>query len=166
MDIFEIRDGKVVINENVLLIPRLKAVHEAYEDNIQALSYCHFMTHPASPYRNDDEEFQSELIYKEFPGTYKPVDKVICQAIEWLEARNLTTTRKFYIANKKLVEKLSAYAETVILDDSKDTGNIAHAMRLIEKCGKIIDEFRKLEKRHDEDMRKSRTNAKIAYDLM
>ena len=166
MTIFEIRNSKVVVNENVLLIPVLKAVHDKYKNYIQALTYCHYMTHPSSPYRNEDQDLQSDLVYAEYPGDYKPVDKEICKAVEWLQLRYLTTTRKFYLANKKLVEKLAAYAETVILDDSKDTGNITHSLRLVEKCGKIIDEFKKLENRHDDEQRKSRTNSKIAYDLL
>lgn len=162
--IFEIVNGKVVINENVLLIPSLKRVKDKYKQPIQALTYLYYMTYPNSPYRNIPEIDKSDKIVKDFPGDYSPLDIEITEALSWLEEHYLTPTRRFYLSNKVAIEKLGQYLEAVILDDSKETGNISHVLRMVEKCGKVIEEFKKLEKQHDEEMKK-RTNTRIAYDL-
>lgn len=163
--IFEIVNKNVVVNENVLLVPCLKRVYEKYKDPIQALSYLYFMTYPNSPYRNVPEIDKSDRISKEYPGDYSPLDKEITEALSWLEEHYTSPTRRFYLSNKTAIEKLGQYLDGVILDDSKETGNITHVLRMVEKCGKVIEEFKKLEKQHDEEMRKTRTNTKIAYDL-
>lgn len=164
--IFDIVNDQVVINENVLLIPCLKKIKDKYEDYIPALTYVYYMTSPSSPYKNIPELEKSEKIHSEYPGDYSPLDKEITEALSWLEEKYLTPTRRFYLSNKAALEKLGQYLDSVILDDSKETGNIGHVLRMVEKCGKVMEEFKKLEKQNDEEARKTRTKTKIAYDLM
>ena len=54
-EIFDIVSGKIVVNENVLLIPELKAVHDKYKDPIPALSFLHYKYSPKGPYCNTPE---------------------------------------------------------------------------------------------------------------
>jgi hypothetical protein len=55
------------------------------------------------------------------------------------------------------------YSRTVIIDDSRETGNIQHVLKIVEKCGNTIEQFRKLEKAKDEELR-ARGDRDIGYD--
>ena len=164
--IFEVENGKVILNENVLLIPFLKKIVDKYEDYINALTYLKFYTEITGPYSDFDNEVKSERLLKDFPGDYKITDLEMCEAINRLEEvwRSETSLRFFYSCRIG-VNKLSNYLENVILTDDKENKNIADVQKLIDKCLKTIKDFRNMEKIVEEEVLKTRGNKEIAYDL-
>lgn len=165
--IFDIENGKVIINTNCLLIPQFKLIHDTYDGDINAFSYIHFMTDLSSPYYNDDKALQSDIVYKEFPGNYKPTDKIICDAYNLLYNYRVkeNVIIRHWEAGRAMVNKLSDYMYTTRLDDSKDTGNITNILRMIDKISNTIKNFRALEKAKNEEQAKLRGDEEIAYDL-
>lgn len=162
--IFDIQDKTVLINENVLLIPELKALVDKYEQPVLALAYCYYMTSPSSPYSEYEEDLKEEMLLADYKGDYNKTDLEIANAINKLTEMYKTTVVNYYLSIKKLVDKLATYASTVLVDDSKETGNIQHVLKMVKECGAVITQFKKLEKEKDEELLKTRGNRKLAYD--
>lgn len=166
-EIFDISNGKVVINENVLLIPELKAVHDEYKDPIPALSFLHYKYDPKSPYCNTPEDDKEEIIMMDFPGEYTLEDEVMIKAIEKMESFMVSPTYRYYLDNKRLLEKLGTFARTSPITSGRE-GNINAMIAQIKSVGKTIGEFKQLEKtvqqELDEHKVKVRGDKRKAYD--
>ena len=162
-EVFDIKDGKVIVNPNVLLIPELNLVYEAY--GTPALAYLYYRTSVSikNPYRHLPEEEKDLTLTRDFPGSYKVTDELICNALIKLESFEPTIVR-YYKSIKHLVDRLSNWANTVVIDDSKE-GNMNYILKMIEKIGTVTDNFQKAEKAVVEMEQKTRGNQKIAYDL-
>ena len=163
--IFDIVSTKVVINENILLIPWLKVIKETYKEYINAFCYIHYYTDPTGAYYVYEEDIRKEKLLKDFPGDYKPTDKIIANAIKELYDRRVlnNTIIRHWSSCKSLLDKFSAYADSVILDDTKD-GNMAHAQRILDKIEKNMKMFISATKLMEEEQAKTRGNRKRAYD--
>ena len=161
--IFVIDNNQVTVSVDCLLIPQLKAVVDKYDDHIQALTYCAYMVSPQSPYSDLEKDLKEETLLSDYPGSYKVTDIEICQAIDKLEDLYPSTTTNYFKSTKILVDKLGVYSRTVIIDDSRETGNIQHVLKIVEKCGKTISEFRILEAAKNEEL-KTRGNHQLGYD--
>jgi len=165
MKLFEIKNKVVVINENVLLIPEFKALMDKYENPLPALCFVYYSTDPHSPYLNEPEQTRDAAIYKDFPGEYRLVDSELEEAVRKATTFYESATERFFRANQTAIDKMSIYLETTQIDDSKETGNITHFRGLMEKCGKIIDEFEKLKKKREEELKKARGKGRTGYDI-
>ena len=164
--IFNIERGKIVINENCLLIPELKEVVNKYKDPIPALSFLHYYFDVEGPYFNLIEKDKEKSLIKEFKGTYKLDDKVIIDALIKLKELNITTLYQYYLDNKCLVEKIGQWSRDVEVTDD----NIAKASNQIKFVSKTISEFKELEKTVLEEINqkqgKYKANKKAAYDQL
>ena len=161
--IFTIESQQIVITPDCLLIPELKAVVDNYKDNIAALSYCAYLVSPKSPYSDLDKDSKEEVLLKDYPGDYNVTDEIICRAIDKLELLYTSTTINYFNSIKILVDNVALYARTALIDDSKETGNIQHLLKMMDKCGTHIEQFRKLEEAKDSEL-KTRGNHILAYD--
>jgi ABC-type Fe3+-hydroxamate transport system substrate-binding protein len=162
-EIFDIQDGRVVVNPNVLLIPELRDVYEAY--GLNAIAYLYYKTSVSikNPYRTIPEDERDEVLLRDFPGAYEPTDDLIANAVLKLDSFKPTVVR-YYESVKSLVERLSTWANTVVIDDTKE-GNMNYILKMIEKVGTVADNFQRAEKAVIETEQKTRGNQKIAYDL-
>ena len=164
--IFDIENGKIVINQHCLLIPWLKAIIDEYKEPINALCYVKYYSDIVGPYSDFGDDIKKEELLKDFPGEYSPEDLVIIEAIDKLQERwKYETTLRHFSSVRRLVNKFSDYADSVILDDGKDTNNIASAQRIVKDCLKTVKDFRSIEKVVQEDILKTRGNKEVAYDL-
>lgn len=161
--IFEVENSAIVLSPHCLLIPELKAIVDKYEDYFNALAYCAYMTSPKSPYSDLEGDLREETLINDYPGDYKLTDIEICQAIDKLELLYPSTTINYFKSTQILVNKLALYSRTVTIDDSKETGNIQHVLKIVEKCGNTINQFRQLEKAKDDEL-KTVGNHDLAYD--
>lgn len=152
--IFDVVNGKVVINENCDLIPELKAVKGAYKDPIPALSYVYNMTAPDSPYSNAPAEDKQAMISEDIGGDFGFEDEVILNAIAKLEKLFETPTVRYYNAIRKSLDMTSAQlsAITTLTFGVKD-GNADMIYKMQSNAGKLIEQFKKLEKIRDEELK-------------
>lgn len=168
-EIFDIANGKVVINSNVLLIPELKAVKEAYGDPIPALSFLYYRFDPRGPYNNVPEEDKDDVILSDFPGEYTLEDEVILKAIEKLQYLHTTPTYRYYLDNKILLEKLGKFGRDTPISAGRD-GNVNAMLSQIKNVGKTMSEFKQLEKiakeELDEHKSRIRGDKRVAYDQL
>lgn len=164
---FDIQGGKVVINHNCLSIPELKAIHDTYEDPIPAFNFLHFKFDVESPYANLPEEEKDDILLVDFPGDYTLEDEPILEAIKKLELLCVTTTYRYYLDNKILMEKLGTFARTSPVTSGRD-GNVGALQSQLKAVGKTIMEFKQLEKvvmqELNETKGRARGGKKLAYD--
>lgn len=164
VEIFDMQDDRVIINPNCLLIPEFKAVVDKYKDPVAALSYVHFMTHPMSPYNDVPEEEKQQIISDDVKGEFGLEDEEIEAALKKAELLYTTPMRRFFYKSKKGLETLGDY-----LGDTKITeglhGNFASFQMAYTRIGKIIQEFKQLEKMYNEEQgSQNRGGAESAYD--
>lgn len=163
--IFEIVNNNVILNENTLLIPELAIIKTTYPDDyLAAYTYIHYMSTPLSPYEDLEEDERKFEIKKDYPGSYNATDKVIVEAIRKCKFLYKSTTENFWEACKKGVEKLTVYMNGVIINDSKEDGNIQHVRGILKECGKTIKEFEVLEKARQDKVNRLRGSNKLGYD--
>jgi len=166
-DIFDIENGKVIVNANCLTIPELKAVVEYYTDPIPALCFLHHLYDPKGPYCNTPEEDKEEILIQDFPGEYTLEDDVMIKAMEKMEIFMMSPTYRYYLDNKVLLEKLGKFARETEISTGRD-GNINAMISQIKGVGKTIGEFKQLEKivqqELDENKSRVRGGKRKAYD--
>lgn len=161
--IFDLNEGIVVINENVLLIPELKRIHETYEDPIPAFCFVHFMTDPTCPYANLGESDREEILLHDYPGEYSTEDEPIYEAINKL--RTLCETPSMDLRNnaKAALKSLSTYLKTAVIRDDDKSGNLSFFLSALKSIAKINQEYRILDKDVEEEMR-IRGDKNLGYD--
>lgn len=164
--IFDIQNGKVVINLPVLTIPELRNVHDAYKDPIPALVFLWMCHDPSSPYANYPENEKETLAARDSIGEYSLEDDVIIKAREKLAALYMTPTYRYYLDNKLLLEKLGKFARDTTITTGRD-GNLSALMMQVRSTGKTIQEFKQLEKIVKQEMSEGSTvrgGKSLAYD--
>lgn len=166
-NIFDVSEGKVVVNPECLLIPELKAVVEAYSDPIPALAFLKFKYDIKGPYCNVPEEDKEEILLADFPGEYTLEDDAMVKAMDKLDMLTTSSSVRYYLDNKILMEKLGKFARTAPITTGRD-GNLTALANQLKFCGKAINEFKQLERvvqqELDEFKSKVRGQKRKAYD--
>lgn len=162
--IFDIENGRVIINPHCLLIPELKALRENYE-GIEVFCYVAFLFKETidNPYGNLEKDIRKEVLLKDFPGAYRPSDELVCKAIDKLQDLYETPITKYFKQVRGLLEKVGNYAATVIIDDGKE-GNMTHVLKIIKEVGMVAKQFADAEKVKLEDELKGKGGKALAYD--
>ena len=167
INLFEINNGAVIINQHCLLVPELKAVVDAYENPLPALSYLYYRYDPSSTYLNTPEDEIEQVLLDDYPGDYTTEDEVIIEAAAKLEKFYMTPTKRYYQDNKILLEKLGAFGRDNEVSTGRD-GNYASMLAQIKSVGKTIEEFKLLEKIVEQEAEelssKVRGSKRLAYD--
>ena len=164
VQIFDIQEGRVVISPNCLLIPEFRKLTELYEDPISALSYVYFMTAPDSPYADVPETDKQQIVSDDVGGDFGLEDEAIDDAIKKAQFLYTTPTRRFFLNAKKGLETLGEYLGTTSITEGKD-GNFASYQMAYTRIGKIIQEFKILEKEYNEEQAsENRGGHESAYD--
>ncbi len=159
----------VIINENILSIPELRAVYDYYSDDEMtrhnAFQFLRHMHDPYGPYNNLSEQDKEDSILHDFPGDYSTEDEVIQDASKKLKTFYMSPIYKYYLDNKELLYNLGDFARTAVPTDGKN-GNLADLLNQLKSVGKAIIEFGILEKQAEKelDKMKLRGNRHTAYD--
>lgn len=164
--IFDIENEKVIINQNCLLIPELKAVYDFYEDPIPAFSFLYYMTEPKSAYNNLPEDERENSILYDYPGDYTLEDEVIINALVKLEKLNLTPTLALLKGGKIGLEKLTRYLMTQEILAGRD-GNMAAYISSLKSIAQINKEYKQLEKQAEEEIQvQGRGGIEFSFDQL
>lgn len=164
--IFDIENGKLIVNENVLAIPELKAVYEGYEDPYPALLFLNFLCNPTSPYSQLPEDLKEEAVLNDYPGEYTVEDEVIINAVEKLKNLWTTPSYRYYLDNKKLLETLGKFASTASVRDTDKGGNLSNLLSQLNNLAKTMTSFKQFEKMVEDELQTTRVrgNQFQAYD--
>lgn len=164
IQILDLENDKVVPNINCYTIPELKAVMKEYEDPIPALCYLYYKTTPTSAYAHLSDDEREEVLLQDFAGGYTLEDDVMIKAEEKLNKLMLTPTRNFYLNCKIGLEKVGTYMATQQITEGKD-GNFSTISMNLTRVGKMIQEFKQLEKLYEEETKSNiRGGGTAAYD--
>lgn len=152
--IFDVIEDKVRINENCVLIPELKKIMDAYTDPVAALTYVYFMTAPDSPYANVSEEERQQVVSEDVQGEFGLEDECIIEAIEKVGKLYETPTMRYYNAIRKSLDMTSSQLAGIsaLTFGTKD-GNAEMIYKMQSNAGKLIEQFKKLEKIKDEELK-------------
>ena len=162
--LFDIENNKVAITPDVLLIPEFKKLVDDYEEPMAALAYVYFMVSPESPYADVPEKDKSQIISQDVGGDFGFEDQAIEDALKKAEFLYTTPTRRFFINAKKGLETLGDYLGTTSITEGKD-GNFSGFQMSMSRVGKIIQEFKILEKEYNEEVASSiRGGHETGYD--
>lgn len=163
--IFDIENGQLIINENILAIPELKAVYEEYTDPKPALLFLRHLCDPYGPYNQIEENIKEEALYNDFPGDYSLEDDVMINARKKLESFYTSPTYKYFLNCKKLLEKLGEFGANTEVASGRD-GTYAGMQAQAKNMGDVLIQFKKAEKQAEEELNKTRVRggAFEAYD--
>lgn len=150
IDILTIENDKIVPDLNCKSIPELQTLIDTYEDSTNALLYVYHMVAPFSSYVNIPEDDKEDILLEDFPGDYGAEDVEIQEAINKLNKLYRTPTRHFFLNAKKGLEKLGDYMADAKIESGKD-GNFSAYSMTFTRIGKIIQEFKQLEKLYEEE---------------
>lgn len=161
--IFDIHEGRIVINENCLLIPELKKIVDTYVDPIPVLGYVHFLTDPRSPYSNLPREEKEERILEDYEGDYTADDEPVYRAVEKLVSLYETPRMRLLRQAKAGLRTLGDHLEKTQIRDDDKSGNFATFNSALKSVGRIAQEYDALEKQVEEELR-IRGNTATGYD--
>jgi len=124
MNLFDLKDRKVIVSTEALLIPEFKELWSRdktkdKEKAIKELSYIYFSTDFKSPYvQSADIGFAARVVAKDFmkDPKYKP-DKSIEEAIDKYIELQETPSMRLLKASLKTISNLTNYLETVNLHE-------------------------------------------------
>lgn len=159
MKLFDIDNDRVLVNENVLLIPLFKSIYDKY--GIKGLSFINFMSNPDSPYSNFELGVKEKVIKEDLELEFTDCP-LIYDGIKKVEEMYSTPINRFYIGQQIMMDRISEYLRTTQLDDSRD-GNYNEILKTFEKAEKIRVAFENTKKARDKEL-KTRGNSRKAYD--
>lgn len=156
MSIFSLRNGKIQIETENLIIPEFKIIYDRDKDKdkeiaLKELAFVYFMADYKSIYNNLDEEAKIIQIKKDyFNADWKP-DVVLIVAIEKYKLLQETPTMKLLQDARKALDKIRAYYRTVDLEEKDNRGNNVHKItelsNSVANIGKIAESLDKLEEK-------------------
>jgi hypothetical protein len=149
MKIFDVEAGKLILNENCLLIPELKAIVDLYqEDPVPALTYIYFMTSPESPYHNLSQDEKEEILLADIDGDFDHEDELVDVAIAKCKKLYETPVQYYYEGQKNAMHVVGKYLTNLTessISSGRD-GNLSEIRNMQKEAGKTMESFLKLEK--------------------
>lgn len=154
--LFDIINGKVVLNPTSLAVPAFKKLWErdktkSKEKATSELEYVIFLCHYSSPYK-DYNPFEKDIRIREdiFGSKDWEPDELIKAAIQQYEDLQQTTNLRLLKSAKVAAEKLADYFETIDLKALNEQGKPIYAASDITKnlkeIGNIVKSLNSLEK--------------------
>ena len=168
MEIFDLKDNKIVIRTDVLNIPEFKAIwkrdkNRNKERAFKELGYIYYLLDFNSPYSKYPESLRKKKLIESYMEKGWKEDKLI-QTAKALFVE-LQTTRSTKLLNSALYasDKLSDYFDNIDFTLTDETGRFLYTAKDVAKnlgdIGKIVESLTKLE----EQVKKEQTtnNTKI-----
>ena len=175
--LFDIIEGKVVINADELSIPVFKKIYESdkskgKKDSFDKISYIIFMYKWDSPYMSYiDEEVRDRIVKKDVFGKedYK-LDDLIIQAVQRYRDFQHTFSLQFLEQNVEGAKKLMNFYKRIDWDEVDKSGKPIYSSRdlaaNLEKAGGILKSLESLKEQvRREELEISRVKGGNVVDL-
>jgi hypothetical protein len=151
--IFDIVNGKVVINAQSLAIPSLKKIWDRDKSKekdtaTKEITYVVFLCDYNSPYKEYSLLDKADRLKEEIIGNknWEP-DLLINDAIKQYEELQQTTNTRLIRSSKVAAEKLAKYFENIDFENAEDPDKLATATTAnIERVSRIIKSLSAMEK--------------------
>lgn len=168
--LFELQDGKIVLNEICYTSKTLKEVMKVFKKKEQYLKvylvlfYMTCSDNKRNPFWQVREHEKEEIILKECEVDFGLDEPIYQEALDFCTRLYSTPTRRLYLASKKGLDKIAIYIEDTAIKQGEG-GNEDVYLDYMMKSAKINEEFKKLERAHDEEVSAAlRGGAKLSYD--
>lgn len=170
IQLFDVKDKKVVPSTNTYLIPELNAIIESFPDDyLSILAYIFFTTCPdgTNPYVNLDENIKEDVILADLKPSWHEIgveDELIIAAQEKCRKLYATPTLRSWMGAKKMLDRIGEYLDQNEITDGKDSNGML-IDRYMSKLGDYHDTYKKMDNELKEEQSKVRGDVKIRYDF-
>jgi len=159
--IIEIQQGKVVLNETILVIPEFKQLYEA--KGLLPFQYLWAKHDPQSPYQNYDAFEVDEKIQADIPEHIDTNDLLFFKANKRCEELYYSAIRKILNGAKAAVEKVSFHFTTMEVTDGRD-GNLTQVVNSIKSLEPLIKGYESAETAYTKEIQRNRADSISAVD--
>jgi len=157
IEIFDLKEGKVVVNPDKLAIPVFKEIYErdkvkTKDTAFKELSFIYFLVDYRSPYSSYPINKKEEQIILDVikDNKWKP-DSLVRKGIEKYEEFLNTPIIRLVAASKETCDKLTEYFKGIDFTKEDDTGKPIYTAKDVimnlSKVGDVADSLIKLEDR-------------------
>jgi hypothetical protein len=154
--ILEYEDGRIKVTAEAYMIPELKALIDKYDMDAEPyLAYAHLMSAVDSPYINYEYEERNETVIYDIINTIGDFDTdepLLIPAVEKLQKMFSSAVRDFFDELKEELHRLRRYLKENPIQDGKE-GNLTERIRIIEKVGIILANYKKAEAQADDELK-------------
>ncbi len=169
MGVFSIRDKKVVLNTNVMLIPEFKAIIEEYpKDYIAVLSFVNFMTNPnkeENPYLEVREMEKVDKLLRDFPANYDNNTPLVRAALVRMKEDFIDLPEdRMYEAAKIAAENVEFALRNTQVETLKDTETMMNILLKVEKVTESLSKTREA-RNAARNASTVRGKKELAYDM-
>lgn len=159
--IIEIQQGKVVINETILVIPEFKELYTS--KGLLPFQYLWAKHDPQSPYQNYDAFEIDEKIQADIPERIDINDPLFFKANRRCEELYYSAIRKILNGAKAAVEKVSFHFTTMEVTDGRD-GNLTQVVNSIKSLEPLIKGYESAETAYTKEVQRNRADSISAVD--
>lgn len=155
--IFDIVEKKVILNENILLIPEFYAVVERYgDDALDVFSFIYYYCDYKSPFSDYDPGQKEERLMEMFNkrDVFTVEDEEIIEAMKLYHELQWTPTMELLDATKEMLFKMATYLRTASIIDGKD-GNLTQINNTIKSIGPTIASYEELKEQVEKEKEKA-----------
>lgn len=171
VSLFELQDGKIVLTEICFTSKTFKEVmrvfkkNKNYEKTFLILFYMTCPDKTRNPYWEVQEAEKETLIIKECEIDFSLDEPIYEEALIFCRKLYSTPHTRLYESGKIGMDKIADYLkDTQLTKESNDDAKELY-MNMMGRLGKLSEDFSKLKKVHDEEVRAAlRGGAKMAYD--
>jgi hypothetical protein len=170
--LFVLKNKKPVINDNLLLIPEFKELHDHLltkdpSGEILGVALCqlYYLYDPESVYIYVEEDTREATIQKDFKhNDFNPnFDMAFLKAKAKAKELYVTPTQRLLLALKSSMDKISHYLMEEEITSGKD-GNLSEIIRLHKESQFILKNFKSTEADFYKETSKNRGNTISAID--
>ncbi len=155
--IFDIVEKKVLVNENILLIPAFKRIVEEYDDRfLDVFTFIYYYCDYKSPFSDYSTDQKEEKLMELFnpDGIFTLDDQVIIEAVDQYNSLQKTASMELLEGAKIAMHKMAEYLRNVSIIDGRD-GNIAQISGILKQMGSTVSSFEELQEQVEKEMEKS-----------
>ena len=155
--LFDMKDGKFIVNPERLIIPPFREIWErdktkTKEVAIAELSFVYFVADFESPYANFPEDERLERVKADFLTKYKVRgDELLNRAIAKYQEFQSTHSMRLLKSAQSAADKMSGYFKSVDFTAQSDDGKLLYVAKdvatTLGNVGKIIESLDKVEEK-------------------
>ena len=168
INLFELVDEKVVPSVHCTTLRFLRDIRKNHPDNyLRIYEYLFYMTCPnqkLNPYFNMDEGEREESILEELTIDFDLEEKDIQEALKKCEAMYETPSMRAVRGAKAMLDRLTSYLETAIIDGSAQKGNGAFINNTMKNLSLYRKAYSEAVKDLDEEQGRLRGDSYSSYD--
>jgi hypothetical protein len=162
MEIFTVKDNKLIINPEVLSVPQFREIWDRDKSSNKELaekelSYIYHICAYKSVYRNYSEEIQEQKIIEDYFKDIKwKKDEVVERGVEKFKELSDTHSMRFLNGAITACNKLIDYYHCIDFAERDGRGNAVYKINevtaALEKSGKIVQSLETLKEKVEKEM--------------